>query len=75
MEDGTRLLSDSEPHGWRTICQDLGADTATIMGAGMYNMALNFAEIERKFMPLRAAEPFLPRSPLELEAAGLVARG
>ena len=31
-------------------------DTATIMGAGMYNMALNFAEIERKFIGKRTKD-------------------
>jgi DNA invertase Pin-like site-specific DNA recombinase len=55
MEDGTRLLADSQRQGWRIICLDLGVDTATIMGAGMYNMALNFAEIERKFIGARTA--------------------
>lgn len=53
MEDGTRILADSQRQGWRIICLDLGVDTATIMGAGMYNMALNFAEIERKFIGQR----------------------
>jgi DNA invertase Pin-like site-specific DNA recombinase len=53
MEDGTRVLADSQRQGWRIICLDLGVDTATIMGAGMYNMALNFAEIERKFIGQR----------------------
>ena len=55
MEDGTRVLGDSQRQGWRIICLDLGVDTATIMGAGMYNMALNFAEIERKFIGARTA--------------------
>lgn len=55
MEDGSRLLADSQRQGWRIICLDLGVDTATIMGAGMYNMALNFAEIERKFIGARTA--------------------
>lgn len=53
MEDGTRILADSTRQGWRIICLDLGVDTATIMGAGMFNMALNFAEIERKFIGQR----------------------
>ncbi|MFJ6419192.1 recombinase family protein [Paeniglutamicibacter sp. NPDC091659] len=53
MEDGTRMLADSQRQGWRIICLDLGVDTATIMGAGMYDMALNFAEIERKFIGQR----------------------
>jgi DNA invertase Pin-like site-specific DNA recombinase len=56
MEDGTRLLADSQRQGWRIICLDLGVDTATIMGAGMYNMALNFAEIERKFIGKRTKD-------------------
>lgn len=56
MEDGTRLLGDSQRQGWRIICLDLGVDTATIMGAGMYNMALNFAEIERKFIGKRTRD-------------------
>lgn len=56
MEDGTRLLGDSQRQGWRIICLDLGVDTATIMGAGMYNMALNFAEIERKFIGKRTKD-------------------
>ncbi|WP_258142794.1 recombinase family protein [Arthrobacter sp. MYb227] len=55
MEDGTRVLADSQRQGWRIICLDLGVDTATIMGAGMYNMALNFAEIERKFIGARTS--------------------
>lgn len=53
MEDGTRLLGDSQRQGWRIICPDLGVDTATIMGAGLYNMALKFAEIERQFIGKR----------------------
>jgi DNA invertase Pin-like site-specific DNA recombinase len=53
MEDGTRVLAESQRQGWRIICLDLGVDTATIMGTGMYNMALNFAEIERKFIGQR----------------------
>lgn len=56
MEDGTRLLADSQRQGWRIVCLDLGVDTATIMGAGMYNMALNFAEIERKFIGKRTKD-------------------
>ena len=56
MEDGTKLLADSTRQGWRIICLDLGVDTATIMGAGMYNMALNFAEIERKFIGKRTKD-------------------
>nr|WP_014235127.1 recombinase family protein [Arthrobacter rhombi]AER68060.1 putative resolvase [Arthrobacter rhombi] len=56
MEDGTRLLADSQRQDWRIICLDLGVDTATIMGAGMYNMALNFAEIERKFIGKRTKD-------------------
>lgn len=56
MEDGTRLLGESQRQGWRIICLDLGVDTATIMGAGMYNMALNFAEIERKFIGKRTKD-------------------
>ena len=56
MEDGTGLLGDSQRQGWRIICLDLGVDTATIMGAGMYNMALNFAEIERKFIGRRTKD-------------------
>ncbi|MBT2594562.1 recombinase family protein [Arthrobacter sp. ISL-72] len=56
MEDGTRLLADSQRQGWRIICLDLGVDTASIMGAGMYNMALNFAEIERKFIGKRTKD-------------------
>lgn len=53
MEDGSRLLADSQRQGWRIICLDLGVDTATVMGAGMFHMALNFAEIERKFIGQR----------------------
>ncbi|MFJ6002726.1 recombinase family protein [Arthrobacter sp. NPDC092385] len=56
MEDGTRILADSTRQGWRIICLDLGVDTATIMGAGMFNMALNFAEIERKFIGKRTKD-------------------
>jgi DNA invertase Pin-like site-specific DNA recombinase len=56
MEDGTKLLADSQRQGWRIVCLDLGVDTATIMGAGMYNMALNFAEIERKFIGKRTKD-------------------
>lgn len=56
MEDGTRLLADSQRQGWRIICLDLGVDTATVMGAGMFNMALNFAEIERKLIGKRTSE-------------------
>lgn len=56
MEDGTKLLADSQRQGWRIICLDLGVDTASIMGAGMYNMALNFAEIERKFIGKRTKD-------------------
>lgn len=56
MEDGTKLLADSQRQGWRIICLDLGVDTATIMGAGMYNMALNFAEIERRFIGKRTKD-------------------
>lgn len=48
MEDGTRLLADSQRQGWRIICLNLNVDTSTIMGGAMYNMALNFAEVERK---------------------------
>lgn len=48
MEDGTRLLADSQRQGWRIICLNLNVDTASIMGGAMYNMALNFAEVERK---------------------------
>lgn len=56
MEDGTRLLADSQRQGWRIICLDLGVDTATVMGAGMYNMALNFAEIERRLIGKRTKD-------------------
>lgn len=56
MEDGTRLLADSQRQGWRIICLDLGVDTATVMGAGMFNMALNFAEIERKLIGKRTSD-------------------
>jgi DNA invertase Pin-like site-specific DNA recombinase len=56
MEDGTRLLADSQRQGWRIVCLDLGVDTATIMGAGMFNMALNFAEIERRVIGLRTKD-------------------
>lgn len=54
--DGTKLLSDSMRQGWRIVCLDLGVDTSTIMGAGMFNMALNFAEIERKMIGKRTSE-------------------
>jgi DNA invertase Pin-like site-specific DNA recombinase len=53
--DGARLLADSLRQGWRIVCLDLGVDTSTIMGAGMFNMALNFAEIERKMIGQRTA--------------------
>lgn len=53
MEDGSRLLADAQRQGWRIICLDLGVDTATVMGAGMFHMALNFAEIERRFIAQR----------------------
>lgn len=56
MEDGTKLLADSTRQGWRIICLDLGVDTATVMGAGMFNMALNFAEIERKLIGKRTSD-------------------
>lgn len=56
MEDGTRILADSQRQGWRIICLDLGVDTATVMGAGLFNMALNFAEIERKLIGKRTSE-------------------
>lgn len=56
MEDGTRLLADSQRQGWRIVCLDLGVDTATIMGAGMFNMALNFAEIERRVIGKRTKD-------------------
>lgn len=56
MEDGTRLLGDSQRQGWRIVCLDLGVDTATIMGAGMFNMALNFAEIERRMIGKRTKD-------------------
>lgn len=56
MEDGTRILADSQRQGWRIICLDLGVDTATVMGAGLFNMALNFAEIERKMIGKRTSE-------------------
>lgn len=56
MEDGTRLLADSQRQGWRIVCLDLGVDTATIMGAGMFNMALNFAEIERRMIGKRTKD-------------------
>lgn len=52
-EDGSRMLAESQRQGWRIICLDLGVDTGTIMGAGMFNMALNFAEIERKMIGQR----------------------
>lgn len=52
MEDGTRLLGDSQQQGWRIICLGLGMDTAT--GADMYNRALNFTDTERKIIPHRA---------------------
>lgn len=61
MEDGTHLLADSQRQGWRIICLDLGVDTATVMGAGMFNMALNFAEIERKFIGQRTRETMAVR--------------
>jgi DNA invertase Pin-like site-specific DNA recombinase len=54
--DGARLLSDSMRQGWRIVCLDLGVDTSTIMGAGMFNMALNFAEIERKMIGERTSK-------------------
>ena len=47
-DDGTTLLANSARQGWAIVCLDLGVDTATIMGAGMYNMALTFAEMERR---------------------------
>lgn len=53
--DGARLLADSLRQGWRIVCLDLGVDTSTIMGAGMFNMALNFAEIERKMIGQRTS--------------------
>jgi DNA invertase Pin-like site-specific DNA recombinase len=56
MEDGTRILGDSTRQGWRIVCLDLGVDTATIMGAGMFNMALNFAEIERRMIGKRTKD-------------------
>jgi DNA invertase Pin-like site-specific DNA recombinase len=56
MEDGSRLLADSQRQGWRIICLDLGVDTATIMGSGMFNMALNFAEIERRMIGKRTKD-------------------
>lgn len=56
MDDGTTLLANSTRQKWAIICLDLGVDTATIMGAGMFNMALNFAEIERKRIGERTRE-------------------
>jgi len=47
-DDGSTLLANSTRQGWAIVCLDLGVDTATIMGAGMFNMALNFAEMERR---------------------------
>ena len=52
-EDGSRILADSQRQGWRVICLDLGVDTASVMGAAMFNMALNFAEVERKMIGQR----------------------
>ena len=64
MEDGARLLADPQRQRWRIICLALGVDATTIMGAGMYNMALNFAEIERKFIGqrTRAGMPEIKRA-------------
>ncbi|MFT4471975.1 recombinase family protein, partial [Arthrobacter sulfonylureivorans] len=56
MEDGTRMLALAQRQGWRIICLDLGVDTGTVMGAAMFNMALNFAEVERKFIGQRTSE-------------------
>jgi DNA invertase Pin-like site-specific DNA recombinase len=55
-DDGSTLLTNSTRQGWAIICLDLGVDTATIMGAGMYNMALNFAEMERRRIGERTRE-------------------
>lgn len=55
-DDGSTLLANSTRQGWAIICLDLGVDTATIMGAGMFNMALNFAEIERRLIGRRTKE-------------------
>lgn len=55
-EDGTKLLADSTRQGWRIICLDLGVDTSSIMGAGLFNMALTFAEIERKLISKRTSD-------------------
>lgn len=55
-DDGSTLLTNSTRQGWAIICLDLGVDTATIMGAGMFNMALNFAEIERRMIGRRTKE-------------------
>lgn len=52
-EDGSRLLATAQRQGWRIVCLDLGVDTGTVMGAAMFNMALNFAEVERRFIAER----------------------
>lgn len=54
--DGAKMLTDSMAQGWRIVCLDLGCDTSTIMGAGMFNMALNFSEIERRMIGVRTSE-------------------
>lgn len=52
-EDGARLLATAQRQGWRIVCLDLGVDTGTVMGSAMFNMALNFAEVERRFISQR----------------------
>lgn len=52
-EDGSRVLATAQRQGWRIVCLDLGVDTGTVMGAAMFNMALNFAEVERRFIAER----------------------
>lgn len=56
LEDGARVLADSQRQRWRLICLDLNVDTASIMGAAMFGMALTYAEVERRQIGKRTRE-------------------